>query len=99
MTKEKFVKVIEIMGNFNEYCKNMYELGFDLVFANQACEDFICRLPELLLDESIGEEGVDLANWVNWYLYDSPDEKKVTIDGKEVVINTPEELYDLVINK
>ena len=67
-------------------------------FFSLICRDYSESLDDMLLS-AIGESGM---GWVDWFLYECKDSEtgvrsgKCTIDGKETVVQTAEQLYDVI---
>lgn len=37
------------------------------------------------------------GNWVSWWMYDIPhDEARISVNGEEQLLDTPEKLYDFI---
>jgi hypothetical protein len=93
MTKEKFVNIINEIEHYqdtlHEANNTLRDIGINLDMDNT----FISLAVELL-----AEIMQDMANWIEWWLWEAPEKHKyVYLDNKlKININTPEMLYDFL---
>lgn len=88
MTKEQFIKQIELMQSFNDTIDQFVELGMNLV------ETPLFNIPAEMFDNFIDsictEDGSEL---VFWWMYEEVD-KVIYVDGKEIHLDTLDQLYN-----
>lgn len=100
ISKNEFVKSIEILKAYEDFEQKLYDLGIDLI-NNQVLSDLIFSYSRLL-----ALAANDTGKWTDWWIWETQygTDKELNeywLDGEDVeqpghCINTAEELYDVI---
>ncbi len=98
LTKEQFIKAIELVQQFNKSLDSLYEEKID--FTNSTLFTSFSELSDLFWISHFTTDGVD---WINWWLYERVDIISGEIlaafdeDDNEIDVSSPDKLWDLVV--
>ncbi len=109
ITKQKFVKIINRLRDYNDLQDKIQELFKDNI-DNQEMDFMnagsICVGHETIVVKLLENMFNDRGNWISWWLYEQDYGRSVNIDdvfdkeiGKFVDLTTPEKLYDYLIKE
>ena len=99
MTKEKFLKIYNLMKKQDDYNSKFNRLLDDIngtVASTCQLDKWTMEAINMLFEEIFTSESIDIIHdWI-WPLYEHNEKNpmKFKINGKEVLITTIEELYD-----
>lgn len=91
ISKEEFLRVINTIILINNKLDKLNNYYFTLGVIEYSLQDTLIDLLELSMN--------DKSKWVSWWIYDNKFGKSnltVTINNKQILIDTPEKLYDLI---
>ena len=99
MTEKEFVKIISIIQDVDSISENLSNLG--VVICGNKIYQHTFFLTKYILEKEYSLEGLE---WINWWLYDLPQLKKITPEkphaydelGEPIILDTINDLYNLL---
>jgi len=98
MNKELFEKYLNSVIEFDEFIDRLYEIGIDLTECDIVMK-FLSNYISILEDAC----GDSINGWISYWLYDLDKGKDwkcdciIDGDGKEVKLETIDDLYDVLV--
>lgn len=96
ITKEQFVEILTNHIEFDDTIEKWWEDGIDLL--NSPLTSLEYKTIDIILNVFFNEDGVSLIYWWLYEDLESDDKKIEEEDGKVILLDSLETLYDYLIN-
>ena len=95
MTKEEFIKLLSLYGEFLKNCRKYYELGIDFYESKFPTWTITEELFDIIIEQNYNTYGID---WIQWFVYETDfQEKKMEAqEGETLICQSVEELYEYI---